>query len=89
MSAAVSLDGFIAYDNDQLSGHQDLDETAEQAVGLLALIAGQDVEPAGDSDGTDGRWRIVRRTAPDRIISTVDTEARRVRPATSKEPAAA
>ena len=29
------------------------------ALGLLALVAGQDVEPAGDSDGTDGRWRIV------------------------------
>ncbi|MEU6799025.1 IS1182 family transposase [Nonomuraea wenchangensis] len=62
---------------DQLSG-QDLDEAAEQAVGLLALIAGQDVEPAGGSDGTDGRWRIARRTAPDRIISTVDAEARHI-----------
>ncbi|GAA1773110.1 hypothetical protein GCM10009734_97620 [Nonomuraea bangladeshensis] len=62
----------------QLSGHQDLDEAAEQAVGLLALIAGQDVEPAVGSDGTDGRWRIARRTAPDRIISTVDAEARHI-----------
>jgi len=34
------------------------------------LVAGQDVEPAEDSDGTDGRWRIARRTAPDRVIST-------------------
>ena len=63
---------------DQLSGHQDLDEAAEHAIGLLALIAGQDVEPAVDSDGTDGRWRIARRTAPDRIISTVDPEARHI-----------
>src|SRR4029079_3295929 len=47
-----------------------------EAVALLALIAGQDVEPAEDSDGTDGRWRIARRTAPDRVFSTVDTEAR-------------
>ncbi|MEU1728481.1 transposase [Nonomuraea sp. NPDC005692] len=62
---------------DQLSG-QDLDETAEQAVGLLAPIAGQDVEPTDDSDGTDGRWRIARRAAPDRIISTVDPEARHI-----------
>lgn len=46
------------------------------AVALLALIAGQDVEPAEDSDGTDGRWRIARRTAPDRVISTVDPDAR-------------
>ena len=47
-----------------------------EAVALLALVAGQDVEPADGSDGTDGRWRIARRTAPDRMISTVDPEAR-------------
>jgi hypothetical protein len=51
-------------------------EPARQAVGLLALVAGQDVEPAEDSDGTDGRWRIARRTAPERVISTVDPDAR-------------
>ena len=49
---------------------------ALRVVALLALVAGQDVEPAEDSDGTDGRWRIARRTAPDRVISTVDPEAR-------------
>ena len=49
---------------------------AAEAVTLLALVAGQDVEPAEDSNGTDGRWRIARRTAPDRVISTVDPEAR-------------
>ena len=43
---------------------------------MLALVAGQDVEPAEDSDGTDGRWRIARKTAPDRVISTVDPDAR-------------
>jgi hypothetical protein len=47
-----------------------------EAVALLALVAGQDVEPADDSDGTDGRWRIARRTAPDRMISTVDPDTR-------------
>jgi IS5 family transposase len=47
-----------------------------EAVALLALVAGQDVEPAEDSDGTDGRWRIARKVAPDRMISTVDPEAR-------------
>lgn len=47
-----------------------------EAVALLALVAGQDVEPADGSDGTDGRWRIVRKTAPDRMISVVDPEAR-------------
>ncbi len=49
------------------------------ALGLLALVAGQDVEPAEDSDGTDGRWRIARKVAPDRVISTVDCEARHTR----------
>ncbi len=47
-----------------------------EAVALLALVAGQDVEPAEGSDGTDGRWRIAHRVAPDRVISVVDPEAR-------------
>lgn len=48
--------------------------TAEQtdAVGLLALVAGQDVEPGEDP----GTWRIVKKVVPDRVISTVDPEAR-------------
>ena len=46
------------------------------AVALLALISGQDVEPAEDSDGTDGRWRIARKTAANRVISTVDPDTR-------------
>jgi IS5 family transposase len=49
---------------------------AAEALALLALIAGQDVEPVEGSDGTDGRWRIAQRVAPDRVISTVDPEAR-------------
>jgi Transposase DDE domain/Transposase domain (DUF772) len=57
-------------------GIESLEPEAAQAVALLALVAGQDVEPAEDSDGTDGRWRIARRTAPDRVISTVDPDAR-------------
>jgi Transposase domain (DUF772) len=55
------------------------EDTAADALGLLALVAGQDVEPAEDSDGTDGRWRIARRVAPERVISTVDTQARHTR----------
>src|SRR4029453_8489426 len=43
------------------------------------LVAGQDVEPAEGSDGTDGRWRIARRVAPDRVVSTVDPDARHTR----------
>jgi hypothetical protein len=56
-----------------------LDEQAASALGLLALVAGQDVEPAEGSDGTDGRWRIARKVAGDRVISTVDPEARHTR----------
>lgn len=51
---------------------------AADAVALLALIAGQDVEPAEGSDGTDGHWRRTRTVPPDRVISTVDPDARRV-----------
>jgi hypothetical protein len=49
---------------------------AAEALALLALVAGQDVEAGEGSDGTDGRWRIAQRVAPDRVISTVDPEAR-------------
>ena len=53
-----------------------LEAKQAEAVALLALVAGQDVEPAEGSDGTDGRWRIARQVAPDRVISTVDPDAR-------------
>ncbi|MCY7287610.1 MAG: IS1182 family transposase [Cryobacterium sp.] len=53
-----------------------LTEKQQETVALLALVAGQDVELADGSDGTDGRWKIVRKVAPDRVISTVDPEAR-------------
>ena len=52
---------------------------AAEAVAILALVAGQDVEPAEGSDVSDGRWRIARKVAPDRMISTVDTESRHTR----------
>lgn len=45
--------------------------TARDACDLLALVAGQDVEM-----GDDGIFRIQRRVAKDRVISTVDTQAR-------------
>jgi IS5 family transposase len=60
-------------------GAGERDAAAADALGLLALVAGQDVEPADGSDGTDGRWRIARKVAPDRVISTVDTAARHTR----------
>src|SRR5512140_2959758 len=42
-----------------------------QAVTLMARLVGQDLE-----EGEDGVFRIVRRVAKDRIISTVDPDAR-------------
>jgi hypothetical protein len=50
---------------------QPLAPAAADAADLLALVAGQDVE-----QGADGVFRIARKTAKDRVISTVDTEAR-------------
>ncbi len=54
---------------------------AGDAVGLLALVAGQDVEliepdPDGVDPGGPPRWRIAQRVTPDRVISVVDPEAR-------------
>jgi hypothetical protein len=53
----------------------ELDAEQAEAVALLALVAGQDVEP-GERPGT---WRIARRVAVDRVISTVDPQARHTR----------
>jgi hypothetical protein len=50
---------------------QPLPLPAIEAAELLALVAGQDVEQGGD-----GVFRIARKTARDRVISTVDTQAR-------------
>ena len=49
-----------------------LDDEQRDAVGLVALVAGQDVEPCRK----EGTWRIARGVAKDRVISTVDPEAR-------------
>jgi hypothetical protein len=50
---------------------RELEGALGEAAELLALVAGQDVEA-----GEDGIFRIARRVARDRLISTVDTEAR-------------
>ena len=50
---------------------QQLPLPAIEAAELLALVAGQDVE-----QGEDGVFRIARKVARDRVISTVDTQAR-------------
>ena len=49
------------------------------------MIAGQDVEPAEGSDGTDGRWQIVRKVAKDRVISVVDPDARHAHKTVSRK----
>lgn len=50
---------------------QELTGPAKDAAELLALVAGQDTE-----QGEDGHFRIAKKVAKDRVISTVDTEAR-------------
>jgi IS5 family transposase len=57
-----------------------LDDEQADAVGLLALVAGQDVEP-GDGEGV---WRIAQRVAPDRVISTIDPESRHMHKSVSE-----
>src|SRR5436305_3879067 len=77
--ARADLVDALVGDAHRLLGHlpeQQLGPRAAEAVALLALVAGQDVEPAEGSDGTDGRWRIAQRVAADRVISTVDPDAR-------------
>jgi hypothetical protein len=47
------------------------------AVAILALVAGQDVELVDHDDpGDPPQWRIARKVATDRLISTVDPDAR-------------
>ena len=57
-----------------------LDPAVAEAGELLATVLGQDLEQAepGDADGGGGPgvFRIARRVAKDRVISTVDPQAR-------------
>ena len=50
---------------------QRLDPKVAEAAALLATVTGQDIE-----ETSDGRFRIFEGTAPDRVISTVDPQAR-------------
>jgi Transposase DDE domain/Transposase domain (DUF772) len=59
----------------------ELDAEQAEAVALLALVAGQDVEP-GERPGS---WRIARRVAKDRVISTVDPQARHTRKTSARK----
>jgi hypothetical protein len=52
-------------------GCERLDPRVAEAAVLLATVTGQDIE-----ETPDGRFRIFEGTAPDRVISTVDPQAR-------------
>jgi hypothetical protein len=81
-AAKDGLVSALVNDADALVGvfkDAELEEEPAAAVALLALVAGQDVEPAEGSDGTGGRWRIARKVAEDRVISVTDPDARHTR----------
>jgi len=73
VAKAALVDGLVADALALLAAFEDDSEETEttSALGLLALVAGQDVEQADD-----GTWRIARNVAPDRVISVVDPESR-------------
>jgi len=66
--AELAADGFASLG---VLESRDLSATVVEAAKLLATVLGQDLEV-----GDDGRFRIARRVAKDRVISTVDTDAR-------------
>jgi Transposase DDE domain/Transposase domain (DUF772) len=65
---ALALDGNAAL---AVMHGRSLDPRPRQAADLLATVLGQDLE-----QGDDDVFRIARRVAQDRVISTVDPEAR-------------
>ena len=65
---ALALDGYTAL---AVLHGRSLDLRVRQAAELLATVLGQDLE-----QGDDALFRIARRVAENRIISTVDPEAR-------------
>jgi len=66
--AELAADGFACLG--VLDG-RDLTVEVAQVAELLATVLGQDLEP-----GDGGRFRIARKVARDRVISTVDPDAR-------------
>jgi Transposase DDE domain/Transposase domain (DUF772) len=66
--AELAVDGFACL---EVVEGRELDIEVAEAVELLATVLGQDLE-AGD----DGVFRIARKVAKDRVISTVDPETR-------------
>lgn len=66
--AELAADGFACLG---VLDDRDLTAAVNQVAELLATVLGQDLE-AGD----DGRFRIARKVARDRVISTIDPDAR-------------
>jgi IS5 family transposase len=66
--ADLAADGFACL---AVLDGRDLTEAVTQAAALLATVLGQDLQ-----EGDDGRFRIARKVAKDRVISTVDPDAR-------------
>lgn len=60
----------------------ELDSEQADAVGLLGVVVGQDVEA---DPNREGKWRIARRVVPDRTISVVDPQARHGRKTSSQK----
>jgi len=73
LAKAQLVDALVADALQLLGAFEGTEQGADgvAALGLLALVAGQDVE-----QGDDGTWKIAQKVAPDRVISTVDPEAR-------------
>ncbi|HEX9103783.1 MAG TPA: IS1182 family transposase [Polyangia bacterium] len=65
---ALARDGFALL---AVLDERKLEPDLEQAATLLATVLGQDLEQRDD-----GVFRIARRVAPDRVVSTVDPETR-------------
>ena len=55
---------------------RELPPAVTEAAELLATVLGQDLEHSDGPDGQPGVFRIARRVAKDRVISTVDPQAR-------------
>ena len=55
---------------------RELPPAVTEAAELLATVLGQDLEHTDGPDGQPGVFRIARRVAKDRVISTVDPQAR-------------
>jgi hypothetical protein len=73
-AAREALVDALARDAHAVLAHLDsksLAEDVKDAAALVATVVGQDLEQT-----KDGLFRIARRVAPDRVISTVDPEAR-------------